>query len=514
MAIKKSVKKVLKKKTNLDALNAELEALGMDSIEDVDRTPERNAYFSHLEEADYSDKEWLKTAKALRIQHKLAFHKYVAVAYPYLKFEIGEDKIYWNYNSDTGVYDEINFSTVRGLIIKLLIEDGLEDVATEATAKNILSKFRAMFITRGLMYDDFDSELDWFHVQNGWVNVHTLAFEDHTPERISRRVSAVTYDKNAVCPTYDAFLDTQMQLKPDQVRAIDQFSGLLLTPDISKQKMLVLIGKPGSGKSTLLDCWSDILGDVATQKSLTKINSDSFRFGGSSLVGKRLCWFDEVEVTRTNMGNALINLITGQHIEVERKGIEGFVEAENQLKCVLTANTLPRSAEMGIYRRMILIYLEYSFYDAMTANQNIRNILKSEASGVLNRMLRGLADLEKNKGFTQISGHDSLIEEYKSSSNTIAEFLDEYFEFDYEADPISTKVLLEAYKEFSNDKYSDSLTPQRFGMVMKHHGLTKFDKIFNKQNSDGQKVWCGLKLKPFYTFNQAGYIRESEDKSF
>lgn len=509
---KTNEKAVKKPKSNLDALNAELESMGMEAIGDVDQTPERTAYFNHLEEASFDDKEWVKLLKVLRIQHKLAFHKYLAVSYPHLRYEIGEDKIYWNYNEETGVYDEINFSTVRGFIIKLLISDGLEDTATEATAKNILAKFRAMFLTRGSRYDDFDSENDWFHVQNGWINVTTSTFEEHTPDRLSRRVSAVKYDKKAKCPAYDKFLDEQMQLKPDQIRAIDQFSGLLLTPDISKQKMLVLIGKPGSGKSTLLDIWSDVLGDCATQKGLTEISSESFRFAGSSLVGKRLCWFDEVEVTRANMGNSLINLITGQHIHVERKGINGILDAENQLKCVLTANTLPRSAEMGIYRRMILIYLEYSFYDSMSANQNIRNILKAESSGVLNRMLKGLKDLETNSGFTQISGHDDLIEEYKSSSNTVAEFLDEYFEFDYEATPITTKVLLDAYKEFANDRYAESLTPQRFGMVMKHHGLTKFDKIFSKQNSAGQKVWCGLKLREnFYKFNHVGYIRVKED---
>ena len=498
-------------KDNLKKLNQELEAMGIDTVKDVDPTPERTAYFNHIDNGDREKTNFFKVLKALRNQHKLAFHKYVALAFPQLLYEIGEDKIYWIYNEDTGIYDEANFTTIRGLVIKLLIEDGLEEHANEATVKNVLSKFRAMFADRGTHYDAFDNEPDWFHVQNGWINVKTLKFEKHTPDRLSRRVSAVNYDKKAKCPVYDKFLDEQMQLKSDQVRVIDQFSGLLLTPDISRQKMLVLIGKPGSGKSTLLDIWSDVLGDCATQKGLTEIASESFRFGGSSLVGKRLCWFDEVEVTRANMGNALINLITGQHIHVERKGINGILEADNQIKCVLTANTLPRSAEMGIYRRMILIYLEYSFYDNMTANINMREMLKAEASGILNRMLRGLADLNKNMGFTTIDGHGDLIEEYKTSSNTIAEFLDEYFVFDIEAEPIPTKVLLEAYKEFSTDRYSESLTPQRFGMVMKHHGLTKFDKIFNKQNGEGIKVWCGLKLRDHYEFNQVGFIREKEN---
>jgi len=215
------------------------------------------------------------------------------------------------------------------------------------------------------------------------------------------------------------------------------------------------------------------------------------------------------------MGNSLINLITGQHIRVERKGINDILEADNQLKCVLTANTLPRSAEMGIYRRMILIYLEYSFYDNMTANHKIRAVLQAEASGILNRMLRGLADLNKHDGFTSIEGHDDLIEEYKTSSNTVAEFLDEYFVPDIEAKPIPTKVLLDAYKEFSNDRYSESLTPQRFGMVMKHHGLSKFDKIYNRKDRDGSKMWCGLKLREeYYEFNTAGYIRAKEVKDF
>lgn len=498
---------------SIEDLNKELSDMGIEPIADLDPTPERTAYLAHIQAVD-TDEDWLKTLKILRTQHKLAFHKYVAKAYPHLVYEIGEDKTYWLYNDETGVYDEINFTTVRGFIIKLMVDDGLEDSATEGTVKNILSKFRAMYQERGVTYDAFDSEVNWFHAKNGWVEVSTLKFEPHTPDRLSRRVSAVSYDKKAKSPHYNKFLDEQMQLKKDEIRVIDQYSGLLLTPDINYQKMLVLIGKPGSGKSTLLDCWTDVLGDCATQVGLHEIASESFRFGGATLVGKQLCWFDEVEVTRSNMGNALINLITGQHIRVERKGINGIVEVDNKLKCVLTANTLPRSAEMGIYRRIILINLEYSFYDNMTANYDIRNILKAEASGVLNRMLKGLADLRKNNGFTTIEGHADMIEEYKTSSNTMAEFLDYYFEFDENAKPVSTKVLLDAYKDFSSDRYSESLTPQRFGMALKHHGLSKFDKIYSKHDGSGMKVWCGLGLKDVFQYNVAGYIREREKENF
>lgn len=499
--------------SQLNKLNKELAKLGIGEVKELDPTPERAAYLAHFNKDSSGDEDWVKTLKALKMQHALAFHKHIAHTYPYLRYEIGEDKTYWLYNEETGIYDELNFTTVRGLVIALLLADGLEDKATESTVKTVLSKFRAIYLKRASEYDSFDADSEWFHAQNGWVELSTLKFETHTPDRLSRRSSSVDFKPKAKCPNYDLFLDNQISLQDDQVRVIDQFSGLLLTPDITKQKMLVLIGKPGSGKSTLLDCWSDVLGDSATQKGLTEIAGESFRFGGSSLVGKRLCWFDEVEVTRTNMGNSLTNLITGQHIHVERKGINGIVDVDNQIKCVLTANNLPRSAEIGIYRRMILIYLEYSFYDSMTANQDIRSILKSESSGILNRMLKGLADLRTNKGFTLISGHDDLIEQYKTSSNTVAEFLDEYFDFDEESTPISSKVLLHTYKEFCNDRYSESLTPQRFGVLLKTNNLSKFSGIYAKKAKNGNE-WCGLRLKECYEFNNAGWITEKVQEDF
>ncbi len=499
------------KKTSIEKLNEELALMGIGEIKDLDPCVERTRYIVAIQNTDFNNKDEVKALKGLKDSYLLAFHNYFAHKYQHLLFEQGEDKTYWNYNEETGIYDEINFSIVRGLVLKLLIDDGLIANATEATAKTVLGRYRSVYSDRGHMYDDFDNENNFFHACNGWVQLDTLEFTPHTPDRLSRRKSAVSYDDKAMCPLYDKFLDEQIQLDKDKVRVIDQFSGLLLTPDITKQKMLVLIGKPGCGKSTLLDLWSDVLGDLATQNSLHEIASESFRFRGSTLVGKTLCWFDEVEVTRSNVGNSLINLITGQQIRVERKGINGIISSQNKLKCVLTANTLPRSAEMGIYRRMILIYLNYSFYDNMTDNKNIRQLLRSEASGVLNRMLKGLRDIEKNNGFTTIEGHDDLIEDYKTSSNTVSEFLEEHFEFDYDAPKISTKVILEAYKQFNDDKYSNSLTPQRFGVLLSTHNLSKFSKIQQTRLSGGTRAWTGLKLKENYELTNAGFIRERKE---
>ena len=491
-------------------INQQLEEIGLEPLAEVDRCPERKYYKQLIQNPNFEDSNYTKKLKAATTEYVQAFHNYFAKVYPHLIYELGEDKTYWLYDETEGVYNEVNFSVVRNYVIQLMVREGLRASATEGNVKNVLNKYRAEYQERGCSYSDFDDDSGWFHVNNGWVDVSTLEFEPHTATRLSRRKSAVNYEPEATCPTYDNFLDNQVELEEDKVRVIDQFSGLLLTPDITQQKMLVLIGKPGCGKSTLLDLWGDVLGECATQKALHEISSDSFRFGGADLVGRSLCWFDEVEVSRSEMGNSLINLITGQNIRVERKGINGIVNVQNQLKCVLTANTLPRSAEMGIYRRMILIYMNYSFTDNMAVDRKIRQKLMAESSGVLNRMLRGLHDLRKNGEFSEIEGHDDLIEEYKASSNTVAEFLDEHFVFDYDAPRVSTKILLEAYKEFANDKYVSSLTPQRFGMLLGSHGLSQFSKIVATRGTGGQRMWAGLKLRDCYEYNSAGLIREKQ----
>ena len=491
---------------SIEQLNQVLQEQGLEPIQDVDPCPDRTAYLAHLAEPLWDDKEWLATLKKLTDRYILSFHDYVAHMSQYLRFEEGEDKVYWRYDTFTGTYYELNYSSVRGYVVKLLTTEGLKAHATEAFIRNCLARFRGIYPERGVTHDDFDADPKYFHARNGWVNLETLEFTPHTPERLSLRASNADYDPEATCPIYDKFLDQDIQVAADAVRVIDQFSGLCLTSDIRYQKMLTIIGRPGSGKSTLLDIWSYVLGDMATQKRLSELSGESMRFAGSNLMGKTLCWFDEVDVKRSEMSNNLGTLITGSTIRVERKGINGILQGKNMLKCVLTANNLPASSEHGMYRRIIFIEFKRSFYDEGTQINDLIEQLQAEASGILNRMLVGLQDLRKMRGFTMIAGHEEAIEEYKAGSDTVAEFLDTYFEPDPRGE-ISTEELFEAYKWFANDKYASSLTPQRFGRMVKAQPLTRFSHIDTKKGTKGRRLWVGLTLKDGYEFDM-GIIRE------
>lgn len=502
---------VVMQEKELQELNEQLEAAGLQPL-DQNATPERKAFRTHLQEAKWGEEAWLKKLKKLKENYLLVFHNHLAGVHENLLYEKGEDRVYWLYDEKQGVYDEIAASSARDVVINLLIREGLGDRANESVAKTVLARYRAMYPERGHAYDEFDADDGWFHARNGWLNLETLKFEDHTPTRLSRRVSAVDYDPQAECPTYDKFLDEDVEVAQDAVRVIDQFSGLLLTGDIKYQKMLTIIGRPGSGKSTLLEAWMHILGDLAVGKRLTDLQGDGFRFAGGDLVGRHLCWFDEVDVKRAEMGNTLGNLITGSYINIERKGINGIVRANNTLKCVLTANSMPMSAEQGAYRRLIFIRFDRSFHDEGSVNQHIPEELRKEASGILNRMVRGLQDLRKMRGFTVIAGHDEMIEEYKAESDVAAEFLDTYFEPGTDEDVIYAKDMFDAFKAFNSQGGRLMLTPQRFGQMLKSQPLVRFAHIRSERNFYG-RYWQGLKLRPEYEFDhEYGCVRDKHDQ--
>lgn len=515
----------------IEALNETLAKQGADTIavtDVADVAPEATAYHNYRSGSGPRDQ---KKYDRLRGAHLRNFYKYIAKLYPHLLFEIETDELYFNYNKETGVYEDWKKVHVQELVTREMINEGFLNEASISRVRQLIINFRSMFPERGCAYDSFDNTDGWFHCSNGWVSLNLekemdengivvrdekgfvkhkdRLFEEHTPKRLSRRVSAVAYDKNATCPHYDKMM-LDFHLKADQVRVIDQFSGLLLTGEIKHQKMLAFVGKPGCGKSTIAETWGKVLGEMAIRKDLSDLTGDRFRFIGKSLTGRTFLHFDEVDIKRSEMGSNLGNLITGDRFAVERKGKDEDPSAKNKIKCVLTANSLPMSAEVGIFRRMILIEFSRSLVDEGLEDLLLPEKLEKESGGILNRMLLGLADIQTMGTFTTIDGHADAIEEYKVSSNTIAEYLEEYFDPGTKDDKVSVRLMFNTYvKWLGQNRGRMTLTPQRFGQMLKSQPLRKFN-ISSVRAGGGLRVNCGLKVKP--CFKESEFEEVLEEK--
>lgn len=504
-------------------LAEELNTLTIDPATDI--APEATKYHQWIEggrKLIADPEERAKLTKRYRTGHFNNFYKFVAKQCPHLIFEKDNEHQYFLYNETNGLYEDLSDVFIKELVTKMYIQEDFAYEGKIGEVRQCMLRMRAMFPERGVKLENFDDAINWFHCKNGWVEVNSREFIKHTPLRLSRFTAQVDYNKDALAPVYEAMMES-FSLPKDQVRVLHQFSGLCLTGDIRQQKMLVLLGRPGCGKSTVVEIWRRVLGQLAVVKSLTTFsNEGAVRFIGSSLIGKTLIHFDEADVKRAELGAHVSNLITGDVIDVERKSVNGNVDVQNRLKCILSANKLPPGQD-GIFRRMILIKFEKSFTDDLIADRDLPLKLQAEASGILNRMLDGLADLRKMGGFTSIAGHDELIEEYKTESDLMAEFVDTFFEptifFGEEEgkafEGIPSTVVYNSYKKWADANGVGTvlrLTPQKFGRMLSNVSLTKFAKMHTHRGTGGARTWRGIKSKEGILLVQNGeyYIQQEQ----
>lgn len=489
--------------SSIENINNELALLGIDAIKTIDPCPERTAYIRHLAEAQWDDGDWKKTLKALKLGSLLAYQRYISSLHPNLIYELGEDKTFWNYDFEEGVYIEMSFAEVRGIVISLLIADNMSEVATEGTAKNILNRYRAQNLHRGVRLDSFADPEGWIHVNNGWLRLETSTLEPHSPEKRSLYKTVVDFNPEATCPLYDAYMDVDTKMPKDQTRVLDQYSGYILTTRIDQQKMLILEGGRGCGKSMLPEIWLEILGQKAMIASLTSLTSGEIRFMGESFAHKNFCFFDEANPKTNNINEYFQNMVTKPYITIERKAIQKKVNVKNTLKMVLCLNEMPDHMPTGMSRRYRHIVFTHSFTDEAGDDTNYKNkIVTNELSGVLNRMLAGLKDINKMGGMTMMAGEAERIREHSLVSDDLSAFLEDHFE------PSLDSIVRYSYSqvqnaflaEYEQKGYYKQLSVRGFNKKLLANRLPEFRRIVLAKTA-GVRGYKGMKLKDGHRFD-------------
>jgi len=488
---------------SLDKLNKQLAAAGAASISEINDQPERMAYLNYLLNGDPAEKNRAARLKYLAEQYLFNFHKTVASVHPYLLYEKNNDKTYWNYNELTGVYDELSFPEVRGILIAMVMAEGFPGKANESFAKSTLNKWRSACLDSGKDYDEFDNDQNWFHAKNGWLELATRKFVKHTPDRLSRMISAVDYNKKATCPLYDDFLDKESHMPKDQVRVIDQFSGYVLTDSIEAEAMLIFEGRPGSGKSMVPEVWMKVLGKKSIFSSLNRISSmgGANDFTGDEVADRTLCMIDEANPKTKDIDESFQNLITQQTIRVERKSIQQKVFVPNKLKLVMCLNEMPDHMPPGMARRYRHILFTRSFTDEGIKDGSIRTrIFTEELSGVLNRMLDGFDDYKKMNGLVEIANEAGRKYEYDLGADDFSAFLNDHFE------PVKDIQIRYTYEQMRAafvaefpKKYNQSLSIQAFNKKLLSNRLAAFSRI-DKGRINNTRGYTGLRLKEGHVF--------------
>lgn len=247
----------------------------------------------------------------------------------------------------------------------------------------------------------------WLHMKRYTISAEKIAEGKPATEcqilKTSRWFSNVAlsydWDPSATCPTILEFLKGRVNNDPELLDLLQEFGGLLLTPESKYHAALFLIGKAGSGKSTIGELYCMMLGE----DNVERLQLDDFgrQFGLVATQGKLLNMVDEGYTVTPKTESILKWYIGGKPLNADRKHKDS-IKLMPTARLIVCANKWPEFKDEtdGIWRR--ILYVPMSTVVAYKdRDPDLLKTFRSEIPGFLNWCLAGLERLQRNGHFTQ-----------------------------------------------------------------------------------------------------------------
>jgi putative DNA primase/helicase len=344
-----------------------------------------------------------------------------------------------------------------------------------------LSKRGAPYFAVGV--DKLDADKMKINVNNGTLVVARregedyVRFQPHDPADLITKISPVDFDPMALCPVYDKFIG-RVQPREAMRLYLHQWFGLSLTGDVSEQKLMFFYGKGANGKSVLVDIVSYVAGDYGETVPIeTFLDHGKSRNAGQAtpdlaiLPGVRMLRTSEPE-KNSRLAEAMLKLITGGEPILARHLNRDFFKFYPQFKMTISGNFRPgiSGADEGIWRRLRQVPFNVTI-PKEERDIHLSEKLRTEASGILNRLLDGLR-LWLDKGLIEPEDVTQATAEYRSSSDPLGRFLKTCVE-ECAGERVQSSSLYQVFEAWCKSSGETAWKQKGFSLAMEERGYKR-----------------------------------------
>lgn len=338
-----------------------------------------------------------------------------------------EERYFLNHNDQLymykkGIYEAIRVSYLKGLIQKELGRYHSKrrvDEVTEFIKNN-----------RVLTDDEFFSyihhEPHILNLKNGLLNIKTGELKPHSPSIIRFAQFDVKHDVGADCALFTEYLEFILPDEDDR-KLLYQMMGYAFYQKNHLQTAFLLVGSGANGKSVALDVLTAMLGHKnVSSVELQKLGENTF--ASSRIVGKYANIDADIPPTHLRGTSIIKKIITGDAIDVERKGKDGF-SYRPCVTLIFSCNEMPTSSDNsdGFFRRWIIVEFPVQIpkekKDIKLTEKIILNTV--ELSGIFNRSIEALKEVLERGQFIGSTNSIRRLEQLKENSDHIKTFLEE-----------------------------------------------------------------------------------------
>ena len=335
---------------------------------------------------------------------------------------------------------------------------------------------------------------------NGTLDLRTLELKKHDPDLLITKLAPVNYNPKAKCPTFLQTLNYAFKKDKEMIAFMKRILGYSISGSIDEQCFFICYGPNGSnGKSTILEAIHDILGEgVYAKTSSAEAIASSGKSGQSgtsqsSLAALRKIRFASVNefAAAASLDEELLKRLTGgDSVEARYLYKEVFVYRPC-FKIWIRANNEPNIRDVGeaFWRRLIKIPFDGQIpLEKRIGPTEIREMMKSEAEGILAWLVQGFQEWYKN-GIQTPAKVQTAIAQYRKDADVFEQFMAEDVIKDGST-YISRKVLYMIFRQWCEEQgIRYVMTNEKFSRGI----ADKLDqhRVFRQGSVP---IWRGIKL--------------------
>jgi putative DNA primase/helicase len=324
---------------------------------------------------------------------------------------------------------------------------------------------------------DCDKDPYLFNCLNCTLDLSRGQFKsrEHAPQDCITKLAPVTYEPDADCPNWIAFLEKVFGEDTQLIDFIKRAVGYSLTGDVSEQCLFFCFGTGANGKTVFFKTLEMLFGGYSQkapaemlmyQGKFTPIPNDVAR-----LPGARLVVASEIEEGKW-FAESRIKDLTGGDTITARKLHKEYFEFYPTHKLWIYGNHKPnvKGTDYGIWRRIHIIPFTVTIPENERRPMNdLIQEFKDELSGILNWALEGYREYaEKGLGVPQTV--KEATENYRSEMDVVNAFMEECIRFDPDSE-LSTSEIYEKFKKWAGDNNEHALTRRKLTEKLKEKGL-------------------------------------------
>ena len=330
-------------------------------------------------------------------------------------------------------------------------------------------------------------------VANGELDLRTAQLTDHRRETLATKIVDVTWDPEARCDRWEAFLSRVLGGSQELIDFVQRAVGYSLTGLTTEECLFFLYGTGRNGKTTFLEIVRAVTGEYATQADFTTFLEGRTDGGPRNdiarLFGARVVTSSEVGENKKLNEPLMKSLTGGDTIAARRLYSEAF-EFEPAFKLWLAANHKPKitGTDEGMWSRIRLVPFTVQIPEA-ERDAGLRDVLEAELPGILAWAVAGCRLWQRRGLGAPLEVRDATAA-YRVEQDLLGAFLDEYCEVG-ESYSASTPPLYDAYKEWAHDSEIKPLSKIAFGRQLGDRGF-RGDKV---GTGNARTTWrFGLRL--------------------